>query len=636
MTRFRFAALFAALLVSPVHSPAQAPEAFRTIASFNDERVGDPHVSPDGRLVLIGSHSQIRVLDVATQRTSKIADGGGSGFAWSTKMDRIAWVRADADGKGRYVWTMAVDPKTGASRGPAQRVTMGRSNLPAFSFDGKWIAFQAPDSQVVGGTAGLAPHHIAIVPVTGGPERVLASFDESLEGIYWTADDKSVIVPGAPRGQPRVTLTRIYLEGRAPQTLRGKTSEWVTGMTPDHKYIVVVPAKNPVSTGDAAIVLDTDGKEIGRAPLPVGTTSQYDGPIDSGLVWVSSKTRRSIEIAGKGSAPKRVSVGESSESPIWSPDGKRIAFQVRENGHNVLALMNADGSGIQIVHDAVVRPDQWGERWSPDSKSIGYTNPDWHEFRILDVASRTNRLVLKDSARRIGIWTWRADSKSIAATMIAQASPPVGSIDEVTIAGTYRPLFEFGRSSTAPASGFQFIDPSSVFLRGDTVAYVVPLNNGSPRRLTGFPTGTRVYGTAVSSDHRLVASPMLDEAHGDLTQLEVFSVETGERRMVRLPFRVVLVSQPVFTENDRAVLLFGERTGDTTGTHLFSVPLNGDAPRDVASVGRMGSAAVSPSPDGSATAYTVQAERTTTLLLVDLRSILSGKSSRSSKRSPNQ
>jgi len=100
MIRRYLAAVLAAFIV-PVGSRAQGPETFRTIASFTDERIGDPHVSPDGRLILIGSRSQLRVLDVATQRTSKIADGGGWDFAWSATMDRIAWVRGDADGKGQ-------------------------------------------------------------------------------------------------------------------------------------------------------------------------------------------------------------------------------------------------------------------------------------------------------------------------------------------------------------------------------------------------------------------------------------------------------------------------------------------------------------------------------------------------------
>jgi len=635
MTRCCLAVVLA-FLVAPVRAQGQGPETFRTLVSFTERVSGDPHVSPDGRLVLFSTPSELRVRNVATRQSSKLADGEAWNLAWSPKMDRIAWVRGDAEGKGQYVWTMPVDPKTGLSRGPAQRVTMGRSKSPAISPDGKWIAFQASDSGVTGNAAGFVPHHMSIVPVTGGPERVLASFDEGVEGEHWSADSKSLFVPAAPRGLPRATLSRIYMDGRPAQIIRGEKREWVPGMTSDHAHIVVVPSRNPISVGDEAIVLDTTGKELGRAQLPVGTIHEYDTPIDSSLVWVWVKTRHAVDILGpNGAVAKRVSVGETSTSPLWSPDGKRIVFQVREKNHNVLALMNADGSGVQVLHDAIVRADQWGARWSPGSKTIGYTNSDGHELRLLDVESRVSRTILKDSTRRIGIWTWRPDGKSVAATMIARQAPASGSIDEITIAGAHKKLVDFGQPPLVASSGFQFIDGSTAFMRGDSVAYVVPLDGGTPRRLTPIPPATRVYGTAISTDRRLIASPMLDQAHGELNQLEVLSVDSGERRLLRVPFQITFGFQPVFADNNRTVLVFGLAAGDTTGVRLYSVPLNGDAPHSIASVGDANRASASPSPDGKSVAYTVQAERTTSLLLVDLRAILSGKST-PAKRDHNQ
>ena len=637
MPRRCLVALLAACLFLPGRMSGQGPETFRALASFSERLAGDPHVSPDGRFVLFGTRSELRVLNVATGQSTKLADGEAWSLAWSAKMDRIAWARGDADRKGQYVWTMPIDPKSAASKGPAQRVTMGPSKYPAISPDGKWIAFQAADSGVTGNFAGLAPHHLSIVPVTGGPERILASFDEGIEGEHWSADSKSLFVPAAPRGLPKATLSRVYLDGRPTQIIRAEKPEWVPGMTSDHAHIVVVPAHSPIAVGDAAIVLDTTGKELGRAQLPVGTVHEYDAPIDSSLVWVWIKTRHAIDILGpSGSPAKRVSIGETSSSPMWSPDGKHIAFQVRENGHNVLALMNADGSGVQVLHDAMVRGDQWGARWSPDSKTIGYANRDAHEFRILDIASRASRTVLTDSTRRIGNWTWRPDSKSVAAVMVAQQSPPSGSIDEITTTGARKHLIDFGQPPIVPTSGFQFIDGSTVFVRADSVAYVVPLTGAAPRRLTAIPRETRVFGIGVSADRRLIASPMLDNARGELNQVEVLSVESGERRLVRVPFQVTIGFQPLFADNDRTLLVFGQPSGDSTGTHLYSVPLNGDAPRMIASVGGANGASVTQSPDGKSFAYTVQAERTTTLLLVDLRDILSGKSSRSTRRSPDR
>jgi Tol biopolymer transport system component len=284
----------------------------------------------------------------------------------------------------------------------------------------------------------------------------------------------------------------------------------------------------------------------------------------------------------------------------------------------------------------MVRGDQWGARWSPDSKTIGYVSRGAHEFRLLDVASHASRTILTDSTRRIGNWTWRLDGKSAALVMIAQQSPPSGSIDEITTTGARKHLIDFGQPPIVPSSGFQFIDGATVFLRADSAAYIVPLDGAAPRRLSAIPHETRVYGTAVSTDRRLIASPMLDNARGELNQVEVLSVESGDRRLVRVPFQIAIGFQPEFADNDRALLVFGQAAGDSTGAHLYSVPLNGDPPRIIANVGGTNGASISQSPDGKSVAYTVQAERTTTLLLVDLRDILSGKSSRSTRRTPDQ
>jgi Tol biopolymer transport system component len=51
--------------------------------------------------------------------------------------------------------------------------------------------------------------------------------------------------------------------------------------------------------------------------------------------------------------------------PVWSPDGKRIAFVTDRNGASMIFIMNSDGSQVKLLTEIV---DAWGPSWSPDGK----------------------------------------------------------------------------------------------------------------------------------------------------------------------------------------------------------------------------------------------------------------------------
>jgi Tol biopolymer transport system component len=70
--------------------------------------------------------------------------------------------------------------------------------------------------------------------------------------------------------------------------------------------------------------------------------------------------------------------GESYDSPLWSPDGKRIAFGVYvghpETGEServALEVVNADGSGLQRLTERRGLLED-GIAWSPDSEYLAY------------------------------------------------------------------------------------------------------------------------------------------------------------------------------------------------------------------------------------------------------------------------
>ena len=69
-------------------------------------------------------------------------------------------------------------------------------------------------------------------------------------------------------------------------------------------------------------------------------------------------------------------------SPVWSPDGQHIGFDCDYDGDylNEVMVMNADGTGIRLLHDASVRgalSDAWMGSWAPMGSQLLFTRVDY-------------------------------------------------------------------------------------------------------------------------------------------------------------------------------------------------------------------------------------------------------------------
>jgi TolB protein len=130
--------------------------------------------------------------------------------------------------------------------------------------------------------------------------------------------------------------------------------------------------------GEKIFVADVDGthsKKVADGALP---EISPDGTHVTFNTEGDAKNRPGPErhIAIADVATSRVTVlpnipSDNCFGPVWSPDGKQLAFSIMADKAWQLGLVNADGSGFRFLKNAELRPEAFGApEWARDGKSI--------------------------------------------------------------------------------------------------------------------------------------------------------------------------------------------------------------------------------------------------------------------------
>jgi dipeptidyl aminopeptidase/acylaminoacyl peptidase len=131
-------------------------------------------------------------------------------------------------------------------------------------------------------------------------------------------------------------------------------------------------------TGDRLEVIGVDG--TGRRPLTTGLHLTWNGCIDTWAldshavaaeVLVDGVSRILVADVATGSARLLTPPNVDALCPLWAPDGGSIAFAMKSDAGQPLAVIGIDGHGLRVISgldaDVIVAgPDSW----SPDGSWI--------------------------------------------------------------------------------------------------------------------------------------------------------------------------------------------------------------------------------------------------------------------------
>jgi eukaryotic-like serine/threonine-protein kinase len=251
----------------------------------------------------------------------------------------------------------------------------------------------SPDDQKLGFQRGRTfDYDVFYAPVKGGSTQAITQDGNPLAGFAWLPDGSGVVYSSS-RGDTVLYLRTMNLWSvqTGGKNLRQLTFGETSYISPDlDRHGNIVATRRQIQFDIWRYPVDDNPKENIRRGVQIthqtGTVQTPSaGPGDHELVYLSDsgghgnlwvlnlETQQNRQVTFEHDPQVAIGV------PVWSPDGKHIAYVKRGvSGWNVdLWLMNPDGSDAHKVSDG----GGWA-CWSPDSRWLYFSPPSQNGFRI--------------------------------------------------------------------------------------------------------------------------------------------------------------------------------------------------------------------------------------------------------------
>jgi Tol biopolymer transport system component len=473
--------------------------------------------SPDGSLVTFwarkpggssGSNIDIWAVPTLGGEPRPYLEGVAE-FDWSRDGSRLAY-HTPGPGDPLFVSDGSVRPENR----PIFTAPAGiHSHFPSWAPDATFLYF------VQGGL----PDKLdiwRIRPTGGTPERITSHVGRVTHPVL--LDRRTLMYLASDPDGSGPWLYSMDVERRIPHRLTSGLDQYTSlAASADGRRLVVTRAI-PNGTLWRLRIADSPAKvsEADRIPLTTGTGfSPRLGP--DYLLYVSA--------AGTGESIWKLANGTSAElwrgegarvfgGPAISPDGRYVAFSVRQHGQTLLYVMQADGTNARIVADSL---DLHGSpAWSSDGQSITSAADDHgvpHLFRVPIDGRSPSAFVREYSVDP----AWAPDGR-----FVVYSGPEIGttfSVKAVTADAAPHPLPALTLTRGARHLAFLPGGRALVLLRGDLQhkdLWLIDLETGAERQLTHLTPEFDIRDFDISPDGRDVVLERVQE-HSDVVLLDL-------------------------------------------------------------------------------------------------------------------
>ena len=372
----------------------------------------------------------------------------------------------------------------------------------------------ATDSAFLYFVQGSLPDKLDIwrIPPTGGtPERITSHSGRVTHPVL--LDRRTLMYLANDPDGSGPWLYSVDVERRVPHKLSSGLDRYTSlAASADGRRLVVTLA-SPKSTLWSLWLADSPAEASAAARVSLTTGTGFSPRLGPDYLLYVSATSASEGIwkfsNGTGTELWSGLGARILGGPAISPDGRHLAFSVRQNGQTQLYMMQADGTNARVVTNSLDL--QGTPTWSPDGQSILSAAEDHgvpHLFRI-PVDGRVPALFVQEYSVDPA---WAPDGR-----FVVYSGPDIGttfSVKAVTSEGTEQPLPALTLTRGARHLTFLPGRRAILFLQGEIRhknLWLIDLETGAKRQLTNLAPDFDIRDFDISPDGREVVLERVQE-----------------------------------------------------------------------------------------------------------------------------